>query len=70
MFDRKFIFATCVAVALMPAAFAQTPAKPVAVPQPAAAASNEAVPDGGVPAWIKPETPEHRRERLGTHTDP
>ena len=70
MFDRKFILATCVAVALMPAAFAQTPAKPVAVPQPAAAASNETVPDGGVPAWIKPETPEHRRERLGTHTDP
>ncbi len=70
MFDRKFILATCVAAALMPAAFAQTPAKPIAVPQPAAAPSNETVPDGGMPAWIKPETPEHRRERVGTHPDP
>ena len=70
MFDRKFILAMCVAAALMPAAFAQTPAKPGAVPQPSAAASNETVPDGGMPAWIKPETPEQRNDRLGTHTDP
>jgi hypothetical protein len=70
MIDRKFILATCLAAALMPAAFAQTPAKPVAVTQPAAAPSNETVPDGGMPAWIKPETPEHRRERVGTHPDP
>lgn len=70
MFHRKFILATCVAAALMPAAFAQTPAKPVAVPQPAAAPSKETVPDGGMPAWIRPETPEQRHDRLGTHTDP
>jgi hypothetical protein len=70
MFHRKFILATCVAAALMPAAFAQTPAKPAAVPQPSAAPANETVPDGGMPAWIKPETPEQRRDRVGTHTDP
>jgi hypothetical protein len=70
MFDRKLIFATCVAAALTTAAFAQTPARPVAAPQRAAAPSNETVPDGGMPAWIKPETPEHRNDRLGTHTDP
>jgi hypothetical protein len=72
MFDRKFIFATCVAAALIPAAFAQTPAKPVptAVPQTTAAPSGETVPDGGMPVWIRPETPEHRLERIGTHTDP
>jgi hypothetical protein len=70
MFDRKFILATCVAAALMPAAFAQTPTKPVAVPQPAAAPSNETVPDGGMPAWIKPETPQQRNDRIGTHPDP
>ncbi len=71
MFDRKFILATCVAAALMPAVFAQTPAKPVAVPQPATTtSSNESVPDGGMPVWIRPETPQHRNDRLGTHTDP
>jgi len=70
MFHRKFILATCVAAALMPAAFAQTPAKPGAVTQPSAAPSTATVPDGGMPTWIRPETPERRMERLGTHTDP
>src|SRR5450759_1628388 len=72
MLDRKLILATCVAAALAPAAFAQTPAKPVptAAPQTTATPSTATVPDGGMPAWIKPETPEHRRERLGTYTDP
>src|SRR5947209_9471422 len=67
MLDRKLILATCVAAALAPAVFAQTPAKPI----PAAAPQSSAtVPEGGMPAWIKPETPEHRRERLGTNVDP
>jgi hypothetical protein len=72
MFDRKLIFATCVAAALMPAAFAQTPAKPVpaAVAPTPGAQSSATVPDGGMPVWIKPETPEHRRERIGTSVDP
>jgi hypothetical protein len=71
MFDRKFIITTCVAMALIPASFAQTPAKPAAAtPQTTAAPSGETVPDGGMPVWIKPETPEHRRERVGTNPDP
>jgi hypothetical protein len=72
MLDRKLILATCVAAALMPAAFAQAPAKPAAAsaPQTTAAPSSATVPDGGMPAWIKPETPQHRRERLGTAVDP
>src|ERR1700692_458455 len=73
MFDRKLILATCAAASLS-VAFAQTPAKPVpaAAPQtPASVTPSKAtVPDGGMPAWIKPETPERRMERLGTHTDP
>jgi hypothetical protein len=72
MLDRKLILATCVAAALVPAAFAQTPAKPApaAAAQTSATPSNATVPEGGMPAWIKPETPQHRAERLGTHTDP
>ncbi|HXH41151.1 MAG TPA: FG-GAP-like repeat-containing protein, partial [Thermoanaerobaculia bacterium] len=37
-------------------------------PAPAAATSTSAagqIPEGGVPAWIHPETPQHRRDRLG-----
>jgi hypothetical protein len=72
MFDRKLIFATCVAAALTPAAFAQTPAKPVpaTAPKTSAAQSSATVPEGGMPVWIKPETPEHRRDRLGTNVEP
>src|SRR3954451_24433899 len=72
MFDRKLILATCVAAALAPAAFTQTAAKPgaAAPPQTSATQSSATVPDGGMPTWIKPETPEHRRERLGTNVDP
>jgi hypothetical protein len=56
----------------MPAAFAQTPAKPVtaAPPQMSPAQSSAMVPEGGMPTWIKPETPEHRRDRVGTNVDP
>jgi hypothetical protein len=71
MFDKQLILATCVAAALAPAAFAQTPAKPApAASQTSAPQSAATVPDGGMPTWIKPETPEHRRERLGTNVDP
>jgi len=74
MFHGKWILATCVATgALTSFAFAQQPktantTKTATAPQPAWDTS--AVPDGGVPTWIKPETPEHRRERLGTAEDP
>lgn len=71
MFERKLILATCVAASLS-VAFAQTPAKPVptTAPQTSATPSTATVPDGGMPGWIRPETPERRMERLGTHVDP
>jgi hypothetical protein len=73
MLERKLILATCVAASLS-VAFAQTPAKPVptAAPQTPTSAtpSTATVPDGGTPAWIKPETAAQRSDRLGTHTDP
>src|SRR5437764_7164272 len=69
MFDRKLILATCVAAALSPAVFAQAPVA-TAKAQTPATQSSATVPEGGMPAWIKPETPEHRRERLGTNVDP
>ncbi|HKR62582.1 MAG TPA: VCBS repeat-containing protein [Thermoanaerobaculia bacterium] len=34
------------------------------------AASAAAVPEGGVPHFIRPETPEQRRDRIGTNEDP
>ncbi len=41
---------------------AKTPAKP--------AADANAVPEGGVPHYIRPETPEQRRDRIGSNEDP
>jgi hypothetical protein len=75
MFVRKLILLMCAATtALTTVVFAQQPAateKPATAPQTTtAAAASPAVPEGGMPAWIKPETPEHRRERLGTAEDP
>ena len=68
MFDRKLILAICVALmALIPSAFAQVPPTP-AEQQPKAAtatADSDQIPEGGVPGWIDPETPEHRRDRIG-----
>lgn len=75
MFDRKLI-ATCVATAaLATAALARqsttTAAKQTAPAQTSTATTTSpSVPEGGMPTWIRPETPEHRRERLGTAEDP
>ncbi|MDQ3281317.1 MAG: VCBS repeat-containing protein [Acidobacteriota bacterium] len=38
--------------------------------KPAKPSAQAKVPDGGVPHYIKEETPEQRRERLGTNEDP
>jgi hypothetical protein len=80
MFDRKLILAMCVATgALTAGAFAQQPASAASTqtaasqnsPAPASTeAATQTVQEGGVPTWIRPETPEHRRERLGTSEDP
>src|SRR5436189_1808649 len=41
-------------------------------PKPAATTTTaaQAVPDGGMPSWVRPETPEQRKTRLGTPEDP
>jgi hypothetical protein len=78
MLDRKLIVATCTAAAVLTvSAFARqstaaaTPQQPAAS-QPAAAppAPAQSVQEGGTPTWIHPETPEQRRDRLGTAEDP
>ena len=35
-----------------------------------AAVADQKVPEGGVPIWIRPETPEQRKARIGTSEDP
>ncbi|HXG58616.1 MAG TPA: VCBS repeat-containing protein [Thermoanaerobaculia bacterium] len=49
-------------------AFARDPQ--AQTPQTPAAGSTAAQIDGGIPTWIRPETPEQRRARLGTNEDP
>ncbi|HEV7428086.1 MAG TPA: VCBS repeat-containing protein [Thermoanaerobaculia bacterium] len=74
MFDRKLILAaSSVAMTMTLGVFAQTPSpKAATAPQPSTTTATTAatVPDGGMPSWIKPETPEQRRNRLGTAEDP
>jgi hypothetical protein len=64
MFHTKLMLAICLAATTLAASPAQQPAAP------SQQATAGQVPEGGVPTWIRPETPEHRRERLGTATDP
>jgi hypothetical protein len=73
MFNRKLILAMCIAVAsvtMNAAAQANAAAQPAAPQTATAAPGSESVPEGGLPTWVKPETPEHRRDRLGTAEDP
>ncbi len=70
MLIRKFSIAVAAAAVMMtPAAFAQKPAAPAQAPSPAAWDAN-AMPDGGMPTFLRPETTEKRQERLGTVEDP
>src|SRR5260221_11521006 len=50
-----------------PPATAAAPATPAAT---AAAPSQQPAQDGGAPRYIRPETPQQRRDRLGTNDDP
>lgn len=79
MFTRKLILVLCLtaggALALeaqtqtvQPAAPQKTPSAPPAAPSNAAAAPSTV--DGGEPHWIKPETAEQRKLRLGLNEDP
>jgi len=53
-------FGLAVLVTAAGAAFAQTPPAKVTAPE-----TQVSVPDGGVPRYIRPETPEQRRDRVG-----
>src|SRR5579859_7660621 len=53
------------ALVLAPAAFGQAPA-----PAQTTTAAAAAVPEGGSPRYVRPETPEQRMKRLGTADDP
>ncbi|HSY47416.1 MAG TPA: FG-GAP-like repeat-containing protein [Thermoanaerobaculia bacterium] len=69
MIDRKLILVVCLAAAfVVPGLFAQAPpasAPPQPTPATATSAAADQTPEGGVPAWIHPETAQHRSDRLG-----
>jgi len=70
MQSAKYWFASVVPlVAVMAVAQAPQPAKPAAPATTTAAASTSTI-EGGTPTWVKPETPEERKARLGTQVDP
>ncbi len=64
MFVRRFALALCLVTIAM--------TQPVAAQsaEPAGTVVAQAGPEGGVPVWVRPETPEQRRERLSTPEDP
>ncbi|HEX8254773.1 MAG TPA: VCBS repeat-containing protein [Thermoanaerobaculia bacterium] len=69
MYLRKSVgFVLSVVMLASTSAVTGADAQSAAAKKPAATAV--AVPDGGVPRYIRPETPEQRQERLGTQTDP
>src|SRR5260221_7762037 len=86
MFTRKLILALCLAAGSALALAAQTPSQPAPVPAsvqtpaPAQATQTQtaeparvttaAEVDGGEPHWMRPETAEQRKVRLGTNEDP
>src|SRR5258708_39445923 len=73
MSTQKLILALCLAAggALPLQAQTQTAQPPSSqTPQPPAAAVSASAVDGGPPVWIRPETPEQRKLRLGTIEDP
>ncbi|HYH08026.1 MAG TPA: VCBS repeat-containing protein [Thermoanaerobaculia bacterium] len=70
---RKFVSCVLSAtlLAVSPAPFAaDAQEKPATQTTAAAAASAQEIPDGGMPRYIKPETPEERQLRLSTQVDP
>ena len=62
----KCAFASVLVVFLATAAVADQPPQQNATTP----ATTQAVPDGGMPTWIRPETPEQRMARIGTPEDP
>jgi len=69
MLKMKFLPMIAVAATAASALFGQAPQQSAPAPATTTSAS-EAVPDGGVPKYLKPETPEQRKARLGIPEDP
>lgn len=79
MICRKLMIALCLTTAMSVGAQTQN-AKPAPAPAPAATAAPaaatakpvdiNAMPEGGTPAYLRPETAEQRKARLGTTEDP
>jgi hypothetical protein len=71
MFSRKSLLVFLTALA---AGSARPQSQPTPTPTPAvtadASAPQPAQPEGGTPRYIRPETPQQRRDRLGTNEDP
>ena len=66
----KYVFVSVVSVLVVAAAIAgpqQEATKPAPAPT---TADGQKIPDGGMPTYIHPETPERRMQRLGTTEDP
>ncbi len=69
MFSKKFVL-FCAVISTAAALFGQAPAPvPVTAATPTASAEPR-IPEGAPPQYIKPETPEQRKTRLGTPEDP
>jgi hypothetical protein len=70
MSSKNFLLMVAAAAASAAILRAQTPAPQSAAPVPPAAVAAQSEPEGGQPAYLKPETPEQRKLRLGTAEDP
>jgi len=68
MQSAKYWFASVVPLVAV-LAVAQTP-QPAPSPATTTTTASTSTMEGGTPAWVKPETPEQRKERLGTQVDP
>src|SRR6266496_4328162 len=69
MFSKKFLIVVAAAIASATALGAQTTPAPTPQATTTAAATASTI-DGGEPSYLKAETPEQRRVRLGTSDDP
>lgn len=67
---RKVLLALVVVALSALAGTAQTPPAPELAPTLQPAADEADTMEGGVPSYVKPETPEQRQERLSTQEDP
>lgn len=72
LITTRYWTAFCAAALIgIPQAIVAMPAPQAAEPQAAATTTAaQPVPEGGVPQWLRPETPAQRRARLGTYDDP